>query len=129
MRSHNTDSREITVAAFVTFAGIDLQSLRYGVREATALAYLGRLGDTERKIAAVLQRSGRPDAYFHMRELEGMLETALLLGDRELVVECADALAGAAAMSVSGPGGSCPARRLGDAMAFLGERERAQGYY
>ncbi|MHB8574032.1 MAG: toll/interleukin-1 receptor domain-containing protein, partial [Dehalococcoidia bacterium] len=58
-----------------------------------------------------------------------MLEAAMVLGDRSLVSECIAVLDGAAAMSMDGAGGLCPARLLGDAATLLGDREPALRYY
>ena len=59
-----------------------------------------------------------------------MLETAVLVGDREAAGLLTERLASAADLAMGGgPGLTCMARHLGGAAALLGEPQKARAYY
>ena len=61
--------------------------------------------------------------------LVSLLETAVLIEDRELCSVLAQRLAPVSFLSTGFVAWTCPARHLGAAAALLGEPDRARGYY
>ncbi|MHB8574028.1 MAG: protein kinase domain-containing protein [Dehalococcoidia bacterium] len=103
----------------------------YVLAEAYTLAQFGNLEAARAALLAFHEAVGQPDANTGTGALGLYLETAMLLRDRDLVTGLVPIFSSAAALSMTGHIGAstCPARLLGDAMAFLGEREPARAYY
>jgi predicted ATPase len=97
--------------------------------DALALAHLGRMEEAATELRDFGSRFGEPDEFSNVQVTSYILEADVLLEDRPRVALLAALLVGAAAMALTGPGGACPARLLGDAMRFLGEPEQALAYY
>jgi len=95
--------------------------------DALALAHLGQ-GEEATAELRDFDRVGQPTEFTDVFTLSWLLEAGILLEDRPRVARLAALLAGVADMAFTGFF-SCPARLLGDAMRFLGEREHARAYY
>ncbi|MHB8577123.1 MAG: AAA family ATPase, partial [Dehalococcoidia bacterium] len=96
--------------------------------DALALAHLGRMDEAEASLRAFDSPIVQPNEFTQIFTVFWLLEASILLEDRPRVARLAALVGGTAAMAFSGFL-SCPARLLGDAMRFLGEREQARAYY
>jgi tetratricopeptide (TPR) repeat protein len=74
-------------------------------------------------------RFGIDDENLYTFVVVELLETAILLGDRELCSVLAERLAPAADLSSAFLSYTCPPRHLGAAAALLGEPDKAREYY
>jgi class 3 adenylate cyclase len=98
-----------------------------GLYRAWSLAKLGRLEEARAAFADATDALGPPDACWPSGLLARLLEAALALGEQERVAEVVAVFDGVATLPAGGL--FSPARVLGDALAYLGERERALASY
>jgi class 3 adenylate cyclase len=98
------------------------------VVRALCLAHLGHSVDARALLLRVMSERGIGVAEdeTHTWDLAGLLETAVLVEDREAATVLAGRLAGVAALFT---GDTCVARHLGAAAALLGDPAQARAYF
>ncbi|MEE8518001.1 MAG: AAA family ATPase [Dehalococcoidia bacterium] len=101
------------------------------VMGALPFAYLGRLDEARDLLSEAMPRMkvGSPDESATTWEMVSVLQTAVLLGDHDLIVLLLPRLAGLALYLDSQSGNTAVARHLGAASALLGKPDQARGYY
>ncbi|HLF08460.1 MAG TPA: hypothetical protein VI789_03835, partial [Dehalococcoidia bacterium] len=109
-------------------------SLTADVQRARLLAYIGRTAEAQAALrrlwADFIERQGELDA-LGLPNLLSMIDTAVIVGDREVVALLVDRVAPYAshAFSQGALVAFVPARQLGAAAALLGRAEEARAYY
>ncbi|MCH6556341.1 MAG: AAA family ATPase, partial [Chloroflexi bacterium] len=111
-------------------AGVDFSGVGAAL-EGLVRAHLGQTAEAREALQGLVAdpRFGFEDENLHTRALVLLLETAILVGDRELCSVLAERLAPAANLSTALLAYTCPARHLGAAAALLGEPDKARKYY
>jgi tetratricopeptide (TPR) repeat protein len=92
-------------------------------------AHLGQTAEAREALQALVTQPRFEDQNLRTSGLVLLLETAILVGDKELCSVLAERLAPAANLSTSFVAWTCPARFLGAAAALLGEPDKARSYY
>ena len=112
-------------------AGVETESLLISLRRALTQAHLGQTAEAGEALQGLVAepRFNFEDENLHAYVLVGLLETAILVGDRELCSVLAERLDPVAHMSMAFYANTCPARHLGAAAALLGAPDRARDYY
>jgi len=100
-------------------------------RRALVLAHLGRVGEAQAALRQIIAQWNIGPQEDETRDniLCNLLETAVLVEDRETATLLAQRLAPAASIAVLQLAFTCPARHLGGAAALLGDIEKAKSYY
>ncbi len=101
------------------------------VRKALIQAHLGQTAEAREALQDLVADPslGLEDEDLPTHVLAVLLETVILVGDRELCSVLAERLAPAANLSSEYFANTCPARHLGAAAALLGEPDKARNYY
>ena len=108
-------------------AGVEPQFL-LELRRVLMRAHLGQTAEAREALQSLVAEPRVEDDSLPTWAMTLVLETAILVGDREVCSALAVRLAPAANLSVVGVS-TCPARLLGAAAALLGEPEKARAYY
>ena len=129
---HSGRGREALTAlvAAAELAGVDTPPL-FELRRVQTLAHLGHTAEAQGALRGVVAepRIGFEDENLTTQNLVVLLETAILVGDRELCSVLSERLAPAANLSTALQAYTCPARHLGAAAALLGRPDSSRKYY
>ena len=110
-------------------AGVETESLLISLPRALIQAHLGQTTEAREALQGLVAEPRFEDESLYTFMLVQLLETAILLRDRELCTVLAQRLAPVAHLSSTLGAFTCPARHLGGAAALLGEPEKARDYY
>ena len=107
------------------------EGLTIAIERAVILAHLGRRGEAQDALHQLLARwnIGLDEEETSVGNLAPLLETAVLVQERDAASVLAQRLSSVASLALADTRMICIARQLGAAAALLGAREQAKGYY